>query len=69
LECGFHFHFINDDNSRGGHVFGLALHEFTVELHVLHGLITDLIVTEGFYHANLLQILPHEVVKVEQLRS
>lgn len=50
---GYHFHFISDDRSVGGHVLGLRAHDLTVALHTERDLHLSLPETEDFLAADL----------------
>ena len=66
---GFHFHFVDNNKSVGGHVFGLFMTEGEVEIQVLHRLELDMIASQEFYDANLDTENKEAVAQVEQVRS
>lgn len=50
---GFHFHFISEDRSVGGHVLGMRAHDLTIQVHTERDLHLALPETEGFLAADL----------------
>lgn len=65
---GFHFHFIDEQQQVGGHVFGLKMEHGKVEIQTLHGFELDLIQSAEFYQANLDINNGAAVAQVEQVR-
>ncbi len=65
---GFHFHFIDDNRTIGGHVFGLELDCGMVSMQELHGFQMELIRSDDFYNADLSQTKASDVAQVEQVR-
>lgn len=65
---GFHFHFIDEQQQVGGHVFGLKMEHGKVEIQTLHGFELDLIQSDEFYQANLDINNGAAVAQVEQVR-
>lgn len=65
---GFHFHFLDDKLTTGGHVFGVDLIDAKVELQILYGLQVELIQNDDFYNAELNRQNKAEVAQVEQVR-
>lgn len=65
---GFHFHFIDEQQQVGGHVFGLNMANGKVEIQTLHGFELDLIQSDEFYQANLDINNGAAVAQVEQVR-
>lgn len=66
---GFHFHFIDEQQQVGGHVFGLDIVNGKVGIQTLHGFELDLIQSDEFYQANLDINNGAAVAQVEQVRS
>lgn len=66
---GFHFHFMDDSRSYGGHVFGLELLSGECRMQVIHGFQMELLATPEFYQADLSKTKDSEVAVVEQIRK
>lgn len=62
---GFHFHFVDDTRTIGGHVFDFTLHEGTVAIQEIHSFRTDLIHSNAFYHADLSRGQDDALSKIE----
>lgn len=65
---GYHFHFIDDSRSVGGHVFAFELDNGFVELQEIHTLNIDLINSSDFHDANLDQEQADAIASVEKMR-
>lgn len=65
---GFHFHFVDEQQKVGGHVFGLKMTQGKVQIQTLHGFKMDLIQSNEFHQANLDINNSAAVAQVEQVR-
>jgi acetolactate decarboxylase len=64
--AGFHFHFLDENRTSGGHVLDLILDEGMVGIDTSHEYMLVLPSDPGYYTADISTPLPHEVQMVEQ---
>lgn len=65
---GFHFHFVDDKRTFGGHVFAFDLIDGVAEIQEIHTLNIDLINTKDFHKANLDNQDGDALASVEKMR-
>jgi acetolactate decarboxylase len=65
---GFHFHFVDDKRTLGGHVFAFDLINGIAEIQEIHTLNIDLINTKEFHTANLDSQDSDAIASVEKMR-
>jgi acetolactate decarboxylase len=65
---GFHFHFIDDARTLGGHVFAFDLIDGVAEIQEIHTLNIDLINTKDFHTADLDHQDSDAIASVEKMR-
>lgn len=63
---GYHFHFITDDRTAGGHVLEYILSNSSIEIDYTSGFLMELPETEDFYKVNLEEDKQAELEKVEK---
>ncbi|MFN8071103.1 MAG: acetolactate decarboxylase [Mycobacterium sp.] len=63
---GFHFHFVDDNRTLGGHVFTFALTRGRVSIQTMTSLQVDLINNNEFAEANLNSVAPGAVDQLEK---
>lgn len=62
---GFHFHYLSDDKSSGGHVLDFAADSLQVEIDEASGVIMETMSSENFDRANLQKDRENELKEVE----
>jgi len=61
-----HYHFINKDKSRGGHLLDCTISEATISIDFIHQTQISLNNSSSFYHLNLVKDRSEELEKVER---
>ncbi len=62
---GYHFHFLSDDKSKGGHIIDLTMNDITIEIDELDGFSIQPPPTEAFQNFDLEKDRRNEVKAVE----
>ncbi len=63
---GYHFHFITEDRTAGGHVLEYTLNNSSIEIDYISGFLMELPQTKDFYEVNLEKDKQAEIEKVEK---
>ncbi|MBU1013606.1 MAG: acetolactate decarboxylase [Bacteroidetes bacterium] len=62
----YHYHFINEDKSRGGHLLNCTISEVKISIDFIHEIQISLNNSSGFYNLNLVKDRSEEMEKVER---
>lgn len=62
----YHYHFVNEDKSRGGHLLNCIISEVSVSIDFIHEFQVSLNQTDDFYELNLIKDRAEEMEKVER---
>lgn len=63
---GYHFHFIDNDFSKGGHVYDIELVDGVIDIQLIHSFDVKLEKSKDFYQLNLNKNMNEELMKLEK---